>query len=215
MSAKRRILEAALSVFSHHGFRQASVELVADEVGVTRQALYRHYPSKEAMFQAVVEDLHAASLDATREAIGRAKLQGAGMAAIVFAAIDTRSTLMFERLTTSPYAAEILEENSRHCGAITAKYSRQFENLLAEAIEFEIQRTGARLADKLTPADLARLLCAGSKGLKSSDPVPDLNAFRPDLKRLVQLIVNGATGETGRESATGGHMQSSPKVRHG
>ena len=50
-----RILDAAMRVFRRHGFRRSSIEQAADEAGVTRQALYHHFPSKEALFRAVIE----------------------------------------------------------------------------------------------------------------------------------------------------------------
>jgi AcrR family transcriptional regulator len=48
-----RILDAAMRVFRRHGFRRSSIEQTAEEAGLTRQALYHHFPSKEALFRAI------------------------------------------------------------------------------------------------------------------------------------------------------------------
>ena len=55
MAPRERILNSAAKVFGQHGYRLASMELVAQECGLTRQALYHHFPTKEALFRAVIE----------------------------------------------------------------------------------------------------------------------------------------------------------------
>ncbi len=53
--AKRReILDAAAAVFRQHGFSLASMSAVAEQVGGSKATLYRYFPSKEALFFAVM-----------------------------------------------------------------------------------------------------------------------------------------------------------------
>ena len=49
------ILDAAERVFSQYGVRRANVEDVARAAGVSRSTLYRAYPTKEALVQAVLD----------------------------------------------------------------------------------------------------------------------------------------------------------------
>lgn len=49
------ILEAAASLFARHGFRETSVQRIADAVGYSKTGLLHRYPSKEALQQAVVD----------------------------------------------------------------------------------------------------------------------------------------------------------------
>jgi len=42
-----RILEAAGTLFGEHGYRRTSMQSIADRVGITKAALYHHFPSKE------------------------------------------------------------------------------------------------------------------------------------------------------------------------
>jgi AcrR family transcriptional regulator len=49
------ILRAAASAFVHEGFAATSMEDVAGAAGVTRLIVYRHFPSKEALYEAVLE----------------------------------------------------------------------------------------------------------------------------------------------------------------
>jgi AcrR family transcriptional regulator len=47
---KARILDAALEVFTKHGFESANLDLVAIQAGCSRGAIYAHYASKEEVF---------------------------------------------------------------------------------------------------------------------------------------------------------------------
>ncbi|MYS46027.1 TetR family transcriptional regulator [Streptomyces sp. SID5998] len=51
-----RVLIGAAELFTERGFRQTSVKDVADRVGVTKGAVYFHYPTKEALAVAIVEE---------------------------------------------------------------------------------------------------------------------------------------------------------------
>lgn len=55
-SARRRlIVDAALREFSIHGYEGASLGRIAADAGVTRTVLYDHFPSKRALFVALLE----------------------------------------------------------------------------------------------------------------------------------------------------------------
>lgn len=74
---RHRILEAAFSEIHQNGFRAASIETVSRRAGVTKGALYHHFPSKDALGHAVVEELlggmirgFAAALEQAADPIG-------------------------------------------------------------------------------------------------------------------------------------------------
>lgn len=52
---KERILEAALKIFSRDGYAGTNIKDIADEVGIVKSALYRHYASKEEIWKAVMD----------------------------------------------------------------------------------------------------------------------------------------------------------------
>ncbi len=54
-----RLIAAGRSLFAEKGFAGAGREEIAEAAGVTRGALYHHFASKHALFQAVLEDLEA------------------------------------------------------------------------------------------------------------------------------------------------------------
>lgn len=50
--ARERVLQAAISCFSRQGFAETSISDICRAAGVVPATLYRHYPSKEALFEA-------------------------------------------------------------------------------------------------------------------------------------------------------------------
>lgn len=60
------ILEAALNVFSAHGFRGATVDQIAAEAGLSKPNLLYYFPSKEAMHEALLAELLDTWLDPLR-----------------------------------------------------------------------------------------------------------------------------------------------------
>lgn len=55
MSTKERIIEESLKLFAVNGFESVSVRTIAAAVGVRDSALYKHFSSKQAIFDAIVE----------------------------------------------------------------------------------------------------------------------------------------------------------------
>lgn len=55
IDVRARAVAAATRLFAAQGFEATSVQAVADEVGVTKQAVLHHFPSKEHLRQAVLE----------------------------------------------------------------------------------------------------------------------------------------------------------------
>ncbi|WP_293575912.1 TetR family transcriptional regulator C-terminal domain-containing protein [Phaeobacter sp.] len=60
------ILEAALEVFSNHGFRGATVDQIAKAAGLSKPNLLYYFPSKEAIFTELLSGLLDTWLDPLR-----------------------------------------------------------------------------------------------------------------------------------------------------
>ena len=54
-ASHEKIVAAAMREFQEKGFEQASMKAVADAVGMTSAALYRHFTNKQDMFAAMVQ----------------------------------------------------------------------------------------------------------------------------------------------------------------
>lgn len=53
------ILVAAIAVFQEHGFSPARVDEIAERAAVSKRTLYKHFESKQGLFDAIVERLVA------------------------------------------------------------------------------------------------------------------------------------------------------------
>lgn len=54
-AAQQRIVSAALKLFSRHGVGGTSLQMIADEIGVTKAAIYHQYRTKDEIVLAAAE----------------------------------------------------------------------------------------------------------------------------------------------------------------
>ncbi len=64
LEKERRILEAALRVFADHGYRAATMDLIAEAANLTKPTLYQYFPGKDALFTAMLNVPRERMLDA-------------------------------------------------------------------------------------------------------------------------------------------------------
>jgi AcrR family transcriptional regulator len=67
-ATRERLVEAARQLLEQGGYAAASVQAIADRVGVSAGALYRHFPSKAELFVEVFRDAARRDLAAVDEA---------------------------------------------------------------------------------------------------------------------------------------------------
>ncbi|MEW4531347.1 TetR/AcrR family transcriptional regulator [Maioricimonas sp. JC845] len=51
------IVQAAVEAFQQYGYYAASINQIAEAAGVSKRTLYNHFDSKEALFDAIIEEL--------------------------------------------------------------------------------------------------------------------------------------------------------------
>ncbi len=59
LATRAHVIEVATRLFAEHGYDDTSIEAVQAGSGVSRGSLYHHFPGKEALFLAVLEDVAA------------------------------------------------------------------------------------------------------------------------------------------------------------
>lgn len=93
MSTQDRIFAAARALFDQNGVEGVSMRRIADKVGITPMAIYKHYPDKDALLNALMLDGFAA-WEARVEKIGAPApldwLQAMGEAFLDFALTQPR-----------------------------------------------------------------------------------------------------------------------------
>jgi AcrR family transcriptional regulator len=82
VATRDRILDGALDVFARKGYHRAIVDDIVRASGTSKGAVYHHFPNKEAVFVALVDDFAARLAAAVAGAVGArqgalAKVEGA------------------------------------------------------------------------------------------------------------------------------------------
>src|SRR3954468_17178861 len=55
-ATRRRVLDGARQAFAAHGYEGATVKLLEEETGLSRGAIFHHFPDKDALFLALAQE---------------------------------------------------------------------------------------------------------------------------------------------------------------
>jgi len=194
MKPRDRILDAAMLVFRRQGFRRSSIEQAAEAAGLTRQALYHHFKSKEALFRAVIERLHENALAAEIAAATAAEEAGGSLAEILIAEFAARLKQFIAPLEGSPHVEELFSEHLLQARDIYQKYAARYADELAAAIR-RVCRKQNLVLKEMTATELARCIEIAFHGTKSAYPgMQPADAFLRDFSVMVRTLVAGAVG---------------------
>jgi AcrR family transcriptional regulator len=193
MKPRDRILDAAMAVFRRHGFRRSSIEQAAEAAGLTRQALYHHFKSKEALFRAVIERLHEGALAAEIAAANAAEKAGGSLADILVAGITTRLKQFIASFDGSPHIEELFSEHLTQARDLYQKYAGLYAAHGAATIERVCRKQRLSLANGMTSQELARCVEMAINGAKSVNAgMQPADAFLGDLTTMARTLVAGA-----------------------
>jgi AcrR family transcriptional regulator len=188
-----RILDAAMRVFRRHGFRRSSIEQAAEEAGLTRQALYHHFDSKEALFRAVIERLYEEALAAEAAAAKQAEEADHELADVLVAEIGARLGALFASLEGSPHIEELFSEHLAQGRDLYQSYATRFADEVAATITRVMRKRKLVLASGVSVRELARCVEMAIHGTKSAYPsMMPADAFLRQLEIMLRMLVAGA-----------------------
>ena len=156
---RKRILAAAEACFARSGYDATGVAEICEQAGVTKGALYHHFPTKQAIFLALLHDW-LGGLDVGIEAL-RAKaptvreglLEMAGMTRLVFQQGSGRLPMFLEFWDQSSHDPEVWQ-------ATVAPY-RRYRELFAGIVRDGIAEGTLRPVDAETAAVVIVALAIG------------------------------------------------------
>lgn len=130
-SSRERILQGAARLFVAQGYRGLSMREIADEVGVSKPAIYHHFADKEQLFVAVLGDAvdHLAAVIAEARAAGppwRACL-GRIVGGLLARRVEQRAVL---RLATQ----ELVHLSAATQAQFLARYELDFTGAIREVV---------------------------------------------------------------------------------
>jgi AcrR family transcriptional regulator len=176
------LVAAGRALFGRSGFAATSVEDLAREAGVTTGALYHHFPTKAALFEAVFELVHAELMVASGEAAQQAAdiVEALTEGLVAFLAKVLEPDVQRIVITDAPAVlgpARFTELDERHAFAA-----------IVAALEAATQLGALQVDD---PQTLARLLLGalmrgGMLVASSSDPVGTRDAVAAALRALLR-----------------------------
>jgi len=193
MTPQDRILDAALRVFRRHGYRRSSIEQAAEAAGLSRQALYHHFQSKEVLFRAVIAQLYESALASETAAADAAAKAGGGLDDILVAQVKARLKHLIASFEGSPHIEELFSEHLTLGRDLYQKYAAAFGGQIAATVEQVCRRQRLALAKGMTAGTLARYIEMAMHGAKSAYPsMLPADAFLKDLEVMLRTLVAGA-----------------------
>jgi AcrR family transcriptional regulator len=169
-AAQVRVITAALELFARHGVGGTSLQMIADEIGVTKAAVYHQYRTKDEIALAAAE-LELARLEAVVDAAeaqsSPKRARDSLIAGIVDLAIDrgrSASTILSDPVIVGFFADHETFRNVMHrlrrilVGNDTAPQARVRTAMLIAAISGAVMHPFvADLDDGVVRAELLRL----------------------------------------------------------
>ncbi|MFB4315053.1 TetR/AcrR family transcriptional regulator [Actinomadura sp. 21ATH] len=110
--ARERLLAVALELFARHGVSGTSLQMIADELGVTKAAVYHRFPSKEDIVWAVIAPALAELEEVARRAEARSRRSdrvAAALAGVVDLVVDNRRLMAV--ILADPAVGRLIREH--------------------------------------------------------------------------------------------------------
>ena len=171
MKPRDRILDAAMTVFRRHGFRRSSIEQAAEAAGLTRQALYHHFKSKEALFRAVIERLHDSALAAEIAAANAAEKAGGSLADILVAGFTARMQAVHRIVRgLAAYRGAVLRTSRCRRATSTRNMPASTPPTAPRRSSGSAASSGSASRAGMTAPELARCVEMAINGAKSANP---------------------------------------------
>lgn len=173
-----RILDAALASFARRGYERTSLDSLALGLGITKQTILYHYPSKEALLEAVVDRSAVELTEAFEEAVVRAGDGWARVEAVV------RS--VFRLAARRPELLGLVREVTRLGPPSSTRLTMALDPLVARATAFlEAEMAAGHMRRQEAPL---LLLAVYSTVIGMATEVDVLRAlgYEPTLRSLVR-----------------------------
>jgi TetR/AcrR family transcriptional regulator len=177
-----RILDAALAQFGRRGYEATSLDALAAELGLTKQAILYWFPSKEALLDAVV----VRSADDLRGAL-EAALAGTAPG---FGRVETVMATVFRFAVRRPALLGLVREANRLGPEVAARMEAGVSPLVHRAIDFLADEMEAGTIRRADPRLLLLFMYATVVGV----------ATEVEVQRAVGLVSSpGALRQLRRE----------------
>lgn len=195
---RAQLLDAAVGVFLRYGHKKTSMDDVARAAGLSRQGLYGHWTSKDALFKdavthvveqsvgaalACLDEANVVADAAAEDADHRADPRADGLAGAIVGAFCALHGVHFTRPIATEHMTELLAAAAA-VGVDVVAAERPFRLALAKLLQ---ARRGLKPKEAGRVADVLEVASVGLKHL-----APSLEAFRARMATVVDVVVGAA-----------------------
>lgn len=182
---RARILEAAAECFAQQGYEAASVADICERAGVSKGAFYHHFPSKQDLFMALLNDWLEALDGGLRQAqaeaasVPDALRNMAGMVGFVLSSASERLPMFLEFWTQAARDPDVW-------AATIAPY-RRYRAFFAQMVRAGVAEGSLRPADAEAAAQVIVSLAVGTilQGLLD----PEGADWNHSLRQGIEMIL--------------------------
>jgi AcrR family transcriptional regulator len=186
-ATRRRLLEAAVSCLAERGWSGSTVAVVCERAGVTRGAAQHHFPTREDLFTAAIEQVAEEWLDAVREGARALPRAGASRTrAVVDMLVGVYTGPLFRAALHLWVAAADEEQLRPRVNALEARIGREAHRLAVEFLDADESVEGVRESVQAT-LDMARGL--GLANLLSDDSARRAGIVR-QWSRILDTVIH-------------------------
>jgi AcrR family transcriptional regulator len=188
MDRRRQLLDLAAPLMATRGFHGMSVGDLGAAAGVTGPALYRHFPSKQALLGALLADISERLL--------------AGGAACVDESdgpSDALERLVRWHVEFALSRPDLIRVQDRDFASMSKSDQHRVRRLQRQYVELWVQQVAA--AHPGTDEDLARASIHATFGLLNSTPYSADQLARPTAEALLTRLALAALLSFGREGS--------------
>lgn len=180
------ILDKAFALFARQGYRRTSFGDIAEEVGLSRPAIYHYFKNKDAVFKAVTERIHKD----IALAIDRALIEPGSLEDSLFAVFAARAGRDYALLFVSPYGRELLDERQKQNADGGADSGSKFRSALEQIVEEGSASGELALASwRMTAEETVAVLDHFFEGLLAREP-SEAEAMRA-ARTMIDVFIAG------------------------
>ncbi len=186
---RRILVEAAKGLLLRNGYAATTLAMLADEVGMTKGAIYHHFDGKEAILRAVLEDVRASW---QREVGARIPVRGSALEQL--GALFERQA---ELINANPSLCLLVNGLMLESDTMNEELTAEIRRIDADLTEFvhamvaRGQKAGAVRTDLKADA-LARAIVAVVKGISCSREMdPSDRAFTSKMDTARRVVLDG------------------------
>lgn len=129
--SRTQILEAALRLFSHQGYRSTSMRDIAEAAGVSTGAVYHQFPDKESLFRTLL-DQYFHAIESPDFPFNRALAKGAFPDDLEALGRAARDSVRQYRAHVTLIYVDVIEFEGSHIRKFYSDMARRFERFVEQ-----------------------------------------------------------------------------------